>query len=216
MEPFEICLALGPLALYLLTLGFLNLRARPSVVAGWREFLGLGLALSGFVIVGPMRLFMPEHAAVHFGGLIWGLLVAFYALCFTLAILIARPRIVVYNARLEHVRPALLEVARRLDPAAAWAGNCLAMPELGTELFAEEFTAMRNVALVATGEAQTARNWRMLEVELRRAMQTVRTSRNPRALSLLVSGGLLLAAVIHQMSSDPQAVAQGLSDMLHF
>ena len=97
MQPFQICLALGPLALYLLILGLINARRRAVVVAGWRELLALGIALSGFVIVGPMQLFMPEHAAVRFGGLIWGLLVAFYALCFALWILISRPRLVIYN-----------------------------------------------------------------------------------------------------------------------
>jgi hypothetical protein len=216
MEPFQLCIALGPLALYLLYLGLINLRRRPLLVAGWRELIAIGLAVSGFVFVGPMRLFMPEHAAVKFGPIIWMLLIAFYALCFTLAILMSRPRLVAYNLRADRLHPVLLEIARRIDPSAVWAGHALAIPALGVEFYLDDYLTMRNVALVATGEAQNASGWRVLERELRAALRQVPTTPNPRGISLLFAGGLLLATILYQIGSDPQALAQGFSDLLRF
>ena len=67
MEPFHQCLALGPVAIYLLLLGVINLARRPLVVSGGRDAAALGLALSGLVFVGPMALLFPEGLAAHFG-----------------------------------------------------------------------------------------------------------------------------------------------------
>ena len=67
MEPFHQCLALGPVAIYLLLLGVINLARRPLVVSGGRDAAALGLAVSGLVFVGPMALLFPEGLAAHFG-----------------------------------------------------------------------------------------------------------------------------------------------------
>ena len=45
MDTFSACLAFGPLAIYLLLLGMINLQRRPLVISGTRETLSLGLAL---------------------------------------------------------------------------------------------------------------------------------------------------------------------------
>jgi hypothetical protein len=216
LEPFQLCIAVGPLALYLLTLGVINARRRPTVLAGWRELVAIALGLSGFIVIGPMRLFMPEHAAVYFGGVIWLLLIAFYALCFTLSMLMSRPRLVVYNVRGEQLRPVLLSVARRYDPGAIWLGSSLSIPSLGVDMHLDDYAAMRNVALVATGESQNPAGWRLLERELRTALKQARSTPNPRAVSLLFAGGLLLATIVYQVGSDAKAIAQGLSEMLRF
>src|SRR4051812_131679 len=97
METIYLCVALGPLALYFLMLGLVNLSHRPLLVTGARDAAALGLALAGFVIVGPMQLFMPEQAATQFGPYVWLLMVSFYALCVSLWILLSRPRLVIYN-----------------------------------------------------------------------------------------------------------------------
>jgi hypothetical protein len=216
LEPFQLCIAVGPLAIYLLTLGVINARRRPTIVTGSRELLAIELSLSGFIVVGPMQLFMPEHAAVYFGGAIWLLLIAFYGLCFTLALLMARPRLVIYNVRGEQLQPVLLAVARRLDSAAIWAGSSLTLPNLGVDLHLDYHAPMRNIALVATGDVQNRTGWKLLERELRAALQETRSTPNPRAVSLLFAGGLLLATIVYQIGADPRAVAQGLSEMLRF
>ena len=65
MNVLYLCLALGPPAIYLFLLGLINLTWRPLLVSGARDTALLGLAVSGLVIVGPMRLFFPEEAAMQ-------------------------------------------------------------------------------------------------------------------------------------------------------
>ena len=49
MDPFRLCLALGPVAIYLLLIGAINMFRRPFLVSGTRDTATLGLALSGFL-----------------------------------------------------------------------------------------------------------------------------------------------------------------------
>ncbi|MEI7903478.1 MAG: hypothetical protein WCK89_24835, partial [bacterium] len=59
MDPFRLCLAFGPVAIYAVLLGAINLLRRPFAVSGTRDAAALGLAVSGLVIVGPIELFLP-------------------------------------------------------------------------------------------------------------------------------------------------------------
>ena len=74
MDPLHLSIALGPLSIYLIGLGLMNLSSRPLMVSGTRDAGVLGLAVSGFMVSGPMELFMPESAAASFGWYIWPLL----------------------------------------------------------------------------------------------------------------------------------------------
>ena len=67
MDPFRLCLALGPVAMYLLLLGAVNLSRRSLLVSGVRDAAALALAVSGMVVVGPMELFFPFESAVKLG-----------------------------------------------------------------------------------------------------------------------------------------------------
>ena len=132
----------------------INLSPRPLVVSGTRETMALGLAVSGLVIVGPMQLFMPQGAAQQFGPLVWALLISFYVLCLILAVMVLRPRLVVYNITLDQLRPILMELAQRLDHDSTWAGRALTMPQLRVHLVVDNFAPLRNVVLGATTSAR--------------------------------------------------------------
>ena len=80
MDPLHICIALGPLAIYFLVVGLVNLRARPFITSGAQDAAALGVGVMGLVIAGPMELFFPESAAVQFGFWVWALLIAGAAL----------------------------------------------------------------------------------------------------------------------------------------
>ena len=73
VDPLHVCIGLGPLAMYLLALGAVNLSARPLLTTGGRDFVALGIGVSGLVAVGPMELFLAEGAAEYWGPWIWGL-----------------------------------------------------------------------------------------------------------------------------------------------
>jgi hypothetical protein len=214
MDPLRLSLALGPLAIYLLLLGMLNLSRRPWLVTGGRDAFALGLAVSGLVIVGPMELFFPVMAANDYGPFVWGLLVALYLMSLVLLLLMLRPRLVIYNISLEELRPILAQLMVEMDPEARWAGESAAMPNLGVQLRMEPVASMRNVSLLANGPRQEPAGWRRLEQELGVALRQVEVARNPRAVSLILTAMLLIGLMAYAVTRDPQSVAHALFDMV--
>jgi hypothetical protein len=214
LDPLHLCIALGPLAVYLLLLGALNLTARPFCTTGARDAAALGLALSGLAIIGPMELFWPEAAAMHFGGYVWLLLLVFYAMCMVLVVLLARPRLVIYNITSDQLRPILANLVGELDSTARWAGESLALPQLGVQFYLEPFSSMRNLQLVAAGPRQSFPGWRRLEVSLRAALRQTKTSPNPYGVSLTLFGLLMVGMVAFSAVHDSQTFAHSFREML--
>ena len=215
MDPFRFCLALGPVAMYLLLLGAVNLSRRPLLVSGVRDAAALAVAVAGLVIIGPMELLFPFEAAVRYGPYVWLWLLALYAMCVVLWLLVLRPRLVIYNISADKLRPVLAELAGRLDAAARWAGDSLALPALGVQLYVDSFAALGSVSLCSAGGNQSHAGWRRLETALGSALGREEVGRSPRGLSLLGAGLLCIAAIVWAISRDPQAVAQSVSDVVH-
>jgi hypothetical protein len=215
MDAVHLAVAFTPLAIYLLFLGIINLERRPVVLSGVKNAALLGLALVGFVAVGPMGLFVPDAAVFAFGPWLWLLLLAFYALCVTLWILLARPRLVIFNATAEQVRPVLAEVVAKIDSDVRWAGDSLTLPQVGLQFHLEPYLPMRNLSLVAVGDRQSFTGWQRLERDLRAALKDVEVSRNPRGFSFLTMGLVLLSWPAYLMLRDTSAVARKLAELLH-
>lgn len=216
MDPLRLALALGPVAIYLLLLGAVNLSRRPLLVSGARDTLALGLAVGGLVVIGPMELFFPVMAAMLFGPYVWGLLIGLYVLCLVLLVLVLRPRLVIYNLSPEELRSVLANRAVEMDRESRWAGDSLVLPNLGVQLHIESLAAMRNVSLVASGPRQNYLGWKRLERELNEALREVEVPRNRHAVSLVAAGVVLVLFIVQSVARDPQAVAQTLFDMLRF
>jgi hypothetical protein len=214
-QSFYYCVALGPLAIYFVLVGLINLRRRPLLVSGSRELAALGVAVVGCLIVGPMQLFVPDTTAERFGWMVWLLLLSFYGLSLTLWMLVARPRLVIYNLRPAELRSVLSELALSLDADARWAGDSLALPQLGVQLRLESCATLRNVSLVANSDTQSFSGWRRLERSLRGQLKPVEVPANPRGAGMLVVGLTMLASVVYQAVEYPQAIAQGFFDMLN-
>jgi hypothetical protein len=210
MDTFSACIAFGPLAIYLLLLGAINLARRPLVISGTRETLSLGLALMGLVIVGPMQLFMPEHAANRFGAIVWLLLLGFYVLCLTMIVMLSRPRLVVYNISTSELRLALDAAARRIDADALWAGKNLNLPLARVQLHVESFPPLGNVALLASGDDQSPSGWQRLELSLRETLRHSPGAAGPHGFWMLLSGVLILTALAFWVVDDPQTIVQGI------
>jgi hypothetical protein len=213
MDPFRLCLALGPVAMYLLLLGSLNLSRRPLLVSGVRDAAALALAVSGLVIVGPIELFFPSHAAMRFGPHVWLLLLVLYVMCVVLVLLSLRPRLVIYNISVDKLRPVLAELVEQLDTEARWAGDSLALPGLGVQLYIDNFASLRSASLISAGGSQSHQGWRRLEIALGDALAREEMSRNPRGLLLLGAGLLIIAGLLWAIAQNPQAVAQSLLDV---
>lgn len=215
-DPLRLTIALIPLASYGLLIGLLNARRRPFLTTGGADLAALGAALSGLILVGPIELFRPEAASAEFGSYVWLFLLAFYWLCVWLAVLLAKPRLVVYNISIDELRPVLAETARTIDPQARWAGDNLALPTLGVQLHLESFDLMRNVSLVASGGTQNLAGWRLLAGELYQRLRPLRVASNPRALGILLAALILLTASTLHMLSNPQHVAQAMQEIFTY
>ena len=215
-DPLRLTIAFVPLAAYCLVLGILNARRRPFLTTGGADLAALGAALTGLVLIGPIELFRPELASTEYGSYVWIILLVFYWLCLWLAVLLTRPRLVIYNISGEELRPILAETARTIDAQARWAGDSLSLPCLGVQLHVESFEIMRHVSLVASGEKQDLAGWRKLSGELFQRLEPLRVAPNPRALGLvLVAIGLMLASIAH-MLAHPQQVAQAVEEIFSY
>jgi len=203
-------MALGPLAIYVLLLGAINLSRRPFLVTGIRDAATLGLAVSGLVIVGPIELFFPGTLAARFGPYSWLLMAGLYAACLIPVLLLLRPRLVIYNISMDRLRPILAELVPQLDPDARWAGDSLMLPKLGVQLHVDNTSSMRNVSLCALGPEQSQAGWRLLERRLAEALNEARFERNPRGISLVMFGLLILWVLCREIAVDPETAYQAL------
>ena len=214
-DPLHACIAFGPLAMYLLVLGAINLSTRPLVTTGARDLIALGLAMAGLVVAGPMELFLIEAAAVDFGGwVVWALMLALYALVVLCVALMTRPRLVIYNVTSEQLLPVLEEVLAKADPQVRWMGNSIVSQGLGVQLTVELQPVMKNVLLVSAGPQQSFSGWSRLHRDLATALRPARGTPNPFGATLLTVGLMLSGIITWLMARDPSAVQQALNDML--
>ncbi len=214
MDSFRLCVALGPLAVYLLLLGVINLSRRPLLVAGGRDLAALGIGVSGLILVGPIELLLPDDAINAYQKYVWLLLIVMYSLCVSLAALLSRPRLTIYNLSGEQLRPVLAKAINGLDPDARWAGSSLVLPRLRVELHVDPNPVMRNVSLAASGDEQSYAGWRQLELALAEKLKPAESPSNPWGMALALASLLIIGVMGWQMVQHPQAITQGFRDML--
>ena len=214
MDPVRVTIALGPLCVYLVLIGWLNLSKRPFVTSGARDILALSLALSGLVAIGPIELFMPERAAALMGAKIWLPLIMLYMLVASLISMVMKPRIVVYNVSSDEIRPIVGGVVSELDQDARWAGDSVFMPNMQIQFYLQTHPAMRNVQLVATNGEQNLTSWKNLESSLQQAMNNVSVSVNPRAILFFIAASVMTAAVAVSLFAGQAVIAERMQDFL--
>ena len=216
VDPLRLSIALVPLAAYMLLLSLVNLRRRPFLTSGGSDLAALGVALSGLAFVGPLELFRPEAATNEFGNFIWPVLLVFYWLWVLLVVLVVRPRLVVYNVSIEELHPVIAEAASRLDPDSRWAGNSLALPNLGVYLHLESFDLMRNVSLASSGSRQNLDGWRELSRALATSLKPVRVKPNPRGVGFLLLAVLLMSGSLMSLVNHPKELAYAVEEVFAY
>lgn len=214
-DAFDICVALGPVAIYLLLIGWAQVRSRPVVISGQRDALALCIAISGWVLLGPARLFLPDTAAVQFGGLVWPLLGALYLLFCTLLLLNLRPRLVVYHISGDEAAAILQRVWRELDPQYVVAGNTAYLPRLGLEMRVESMRWWENTTIAVTGRWSPAA-WHEFERVARPALAGAVTATSSVGTLLVLVGAGLLGVVAWQLTMDSQSIAQSCRTLMRF
>ncbi len=214
MDLAHLCIAVVPLAAHLLMLAMLNLSRRPHVVSGSRNIVSLALAVSGFVIAGPMDLLLPDDAVRRFGPMIWPMLICFYILCLTLVLLISRPYLIIYGMVLSELKPILEQVVTKIDSESRWAGESANLPQLRLQFHCDDVHSLKNVTLVPIGNQQSYVGWRRLQVELNTALRSQRVSRNLYGFVFLLVGIVLLAFPLTLAKLNAPAVVEQLRDLL--
>ena len=194
LDSLPFWIALVPLGVYCCVMGGLQLRHRPLVIsAAWDSAL-LGLALSGLVAVGPLAAIQPL-----LGGSPWGeiILLLLYALVVAVCILFARPRLLIYNATVEQIRPLVAQNAAAVDPVVRWAGESVALPTLGLQAHVEGNGSLRTVSIVVLQSCEASEAWIDLSRRLRRMCRRLRVQPSPVGVIMLIVGcGLLLTACV--------------------
>jgi hypothetical protein len=170
-------LACLPAGLYLLGIATLHLRRRP-------------VAVTGLAIAGPLELLQPVAVRGP-----WRLLLpaVLLALLVALAVLAARPRLVVYNISLDQLRPVVAEIASGIDAGARWAGETVALPGRDVQVHLDGRGGMRSVSLVAIGSRTSPEAWSEFSRRVRRAVRGLRVRRSPWGAVLAVLGLAVLA-----------------------
>ncbi len=206
IDPLRFAIAMVPLASYLLLIGAINRSCKPTLVSGASDLAALGAALTGIAFIGPIELFRPDAASGIMGNYIWLSLLVFYWLIVALIVLLCRPRLVIYNATAEDIRPALAEAVGKIDSEARWAGDSLVLPTLDVQLHLDSQTWMRTTSLVASGGQKNLLSWRKLHKALERSLRAVSVPRSQTSSILLASGTALLVISVLAVTNDPQAV----------
>ena len=219
IDPARTCIALGPLALYLLVIGVINVSRRPFVTTGSRDLAALGVGVSGLVLIGPIELFTSTSLALSLGIMYWVLILGLFASGCLMAVLHVRPRLVIYNTTPSQLSTPLIEAAKEMDSEAHWAGETLVMPAWNTQLTLEPFSVLRNVSLVPTGESLSPTLIRYLEAGLRfrlseNDVKVDAASRSGIGFALLAAGLAMTVMMIAFWVQDPKAVTQGIMEML--
>jgi hypothetical protein len=162
--------ALVPPGLYLLVIAGRHLRRRPAAVTGAWDLGLLAAALSPLVLIGPLELLQPAGVRGPWRMLLPLVLIA---LAVALALLAARPRLVVYNVSLDQIRPVVAHVASGLDPTARWAGETVALPGRDVQVHLDARGSMRSVSLVAVGTRTSPEGWAEFTRRVRASVRRV-------------------------------------------
>lgn len=202
--------AIIPLAMYVLWIGCLQFRSRPTVLSGFVDTIWLGMGISGLMLVGPCELFLPEVARNRFGWMAHLLVLALSALLLILAAVTRNPRIVIYNISKRQLEPTLRQVLKLADAQAVFTGRGATLPTLGLDLFIDLQEDRRTAELRSMSREIDLRYWRQLRLALRDSLRTVQGSSNPRAAVLIGAGLAALALVVYLGITDWPALARGM------
>lgn len=184
-----LAIAVLPLGGYLLLIGWFHLRRRPVLLPGAVDLVLLAAGVSGLVLVGPLALVQPAVGTSPWAA---AMLVLLGGLIVGAAILVMRPRLVIYNATIDRLRPVVAEVVSGLDDSARWAGETVALPARGLQVSLDGRGMTRCVSLVATGTRTSNEAWSEFARRIRRGVRPVRVRRNPWGVVAVMLGLAIL------------------------
>jgi hypothetical protein len=214
LSPFAWVLAGVPLASYLMLLAMIALRGRPLVTSGGRDLAALAIGLSGLVAIGPMQLFYPPLVAPGAALRVTVAMLLFFALCVIFAVLLMRPRLVIYNANRNDVRSALHRAADAVLPGSTLENDGVYFPPADVRLRIDGGQHGRVWQIMSWGTPLRPSNWRALRLAFARELGAQATARPTIPWALLIVAVGLSSIVLWQLWQRPIEVASGLREFL--
>ena len=217
----RLSLGLIPLGVYLIVMGFLAMRRRPTLLTSGQEALLLGFALMGFALIGPIELFFPTGAYAALGQWTWILLIALYVLLVLLFALQRQPGWTVLGLDSQGFRNVLSEILEQGDIKHAWLGNHLQISEWDLQAMIEPSRGFQSVShLSATGKQRNILGWYQLERLVvssplfSKARGAAKSPNWVQPFLLLALGCMSLALATYWIDKDMERLQRLISEML--
>lgn len=190
-------LILLPLAVYLLVLGLgINRQRRPVLITGPRNMLGVLLALSGFLLLGPpswVAQFFLKYGPKGYWSAYAAYLLVLGLLCWWL-IRRQRDRLVIYNIEPALFAEVLEDALRETEVRYSATPGRIALAQGRLVLDIEPSFLLHNVSLRWHGKDESLR--RTIEAKLIDALAGVESHFNPAASLLSMFGFILLSFTV--------------------
>ena len=193
MDYLRLALGVLPLGIYLLVMGLLAMRRRPTLITSGQDALLVGFALSGFVWIGPIELFFPTGAYAVLGEWAWLMLLALYGLVVLLFALQRAPGWTVLGLSSEEFRSLLQQVLAEGSIEHAWLGNQVEVPGLGVRAIVEPSRGFKGVShLTPCGRQPQLLGWYELEKRVLSSQGFTRERVDGSSFGVVRSIGLVL------------------------
>ena len=192
----RLALGLLPLAIYLLVMGLLALKQRPTLLTSGQEALLVGFALSGFALIGPIELFFPTGAYAALGEWVWMLLLLLYGLLVVLFSLQRAPSWTVLRMNGNSLRESIEKVLDQASIEHTWNGNQIEIPQWGVNAIVQESRGFRNTShLIPCGRQRSLIGWYEFEKHFTASDVFNESDSRDRTEALFRSIGLLSLSI---------------------
>lgn len=198
MDYLRCAIALGPLGLYWVMIGYLYQRPSPMLLNAAQDTLLFGLGGVGLVLIGPMELFFPNAAYSVLGSWTWFFLLCLYGFVVLLVSLNRRPQWTLYGASAAAARGILARTLEDENIEHAWHDFILVVPELGIQAIVEPANPTDRAAhLSRCGRVQDILGWHRLEKLITKRLPNEPSTRGGVpwilvGLAMLVATGFLV------------------------
>lgn len=192
LDYLRLALGLLPLGIYLLVMGLLTIKRKPTLITSGQEALLVGFALSGFVLIGPIELFFPTGAYATLGEWVWFILLLLYGLIVVLFSLQRAPGWSVLGLDSQCLRAVLSQVLKDASIEHAWLGNQIEIPQWNLRAIVEPSRGFANTShLSPCGKQHHLIGWYELEKHVATSGVFL-NSQSPRHLGTLIRAACLI------------------------
>ena len=211
LDLLRFAIAILPLAAYTQILGLLCMRTKPTVLNGAMDFLLLGLAVIGFVAIGPIELFFPRAAYSILGPWVWVVLLSLYFFVIMLIALNSNFKLVVYGVESFVLKSAIQEILKQEQIESTWVNDIVEVPSLGVRACVEKAGRVKLSKLEAVGRSQNPTGWYTLERLLVKRLDQHKTNQHAQAFSWIATSLLLFGISVTLISSDLPRLKQAIA-----